>query len=478
MSTDFPSAGEDRPHEECGVVALAAPEGAGAGVAFRETFYGLFALQHRGQESAGIACSDGRRVAIHKSLGLVSQVFGEKEAAELEGRLAIGHTRYSTTGASSARNAQPFCIETRHGPLSLAHNGNLVNAAALRRRLLEHGVGLSSASDTEVMVMMLAAASGGTWPERIASCMREWVGAFSFVVLTRDAVYAARDPWGFRPLACGEFPSGGSAAASETCALRTIGCMGLRDIAPGRIMELKAGGVVDVGGVEANPEGASCVFEYIYFSRPDSEWNGMTVQEVRRRSGAILAAEAPAHADIVIAVPDSAISAEIGFAQASGIPCDEGFIKNRYIGRTFIEPTEALRKKGVALKFNVMPGAVRGKRVVVVDDSIVRGTTTGPLVRLLREAGAREVHIRIASPPIRHPCHMGVDMGNHDELVAHRMDVDGICRHVGADSLAYLSLEGLAKALGGASGFCDACFSGNYPIDASDSADKNGFEAC
>lgn len=495
---DAPADG-DSPREECGVVAVrtdAARDASSTGSprhsdeAARGAFYALFALQHRGQESAGIAATDGRRMSVHKALGLVSGAFSEADIASLGGFAAIGHTRYSTTGEPSVRNAQPLHVETMHGPLALAHNGNLVNAPELRRRLLERGVGLSTSSDTEVMIMMLAAAPGADWPARIASCMREWKGAFTFVALTRDAAYAGRDPWGFRPLCAARLPTGGSAAASETCALSTLGCDDAFDVAPGRIVELGPEGPEDRGGVEPAPRAAACVFEYVYFSRPDSVWNGALVHEARRRFGAALAAEAPAAADVVIAVPDSSISAAIGYAQASGLPYDEGFAKNRYIGRTFIEPTQALRDLGVALKFNAMPGTVRGRRVVVVDDSIVRGTTTGPLVRLLRSAGASEVHVRIASPPIKHPCHMGVDMGTRDKLIAHRLDIGGIRAAVGADSLAYLSLEGMKSALaaagarpaigiepaGARGGLCAACFDGDYPLDVGGAAGKNGFE--
>ncbi|MDP2790275.1 MAG: amidophosphoribosyltransferase [Rectinemataceae bacterium] len=474
----------DKARDECGVIAVSnAREDAS-----RAAFYGLFALQHRGQESAGIASSDLKKVAIHKDLGLVAHVFTERDMASLTGPLAIGHTRYSTTGSSTARNAQPFCIETMHGPLALGHNGNLVNAATLRRKLLMRGVGLTSASDTEVMIMMLAAAEGATWPERIASCMKEWTGAFSFVVLTLDAVYAARDPWGLRPLSCGVLPGSGSApldpvatgsaAASESCALRTIGCTEIRDIGPGEIVELTPDGPVSRGGIEPSGVQASCIFEYIYFSRPDSVWNGIAVHEARRRFGAQIAREASVKADLVIPVPDSSISAAIGYSHASGIPYDEGFVKNRYIGRTFIQPTESLRKQGVAMKFMVMPEAVRGKRLVVVDDSIVRGNTTGPIIRLLREAGALEVHVRLTCPPIRHPCHMGVDMGTREQLIAHRLTVPQIRDAVGADSLEYLSIEGMMAALGRPSGFCTACFSGVYPFDTGEAGCKDGFEPC
>ena len=477
----------DKAHDECGVVAInngdAVIHGdkAGATDAARAAFYALFSLQHRGQESAGIATADGRRVLIRKGLGLVSRAFSEADVEELTGGLAIGHTRYSTTGEPSVRNAQPFYVETMHGPLALAHNGNLINAAELRRELLERGVGLGTSSDSEVMIMMLAAAPGADWPERIASCMRSWKGAFSFVALTKYAVYAARDPWGFRPLCAARLPDGGSAAASESCALRTLGCGLPVDVEPGRIVELGPDGPIDRGGVEPAARRASCVFEYVYFSRPDSVWNGVQVHEARRRFGSALAREAPADADVVIAVPDSSISAAIGYSQASGLPYDEGFAKNRYIGRTFIQPTQALRDQGVALKFNAMPGTVRGRRVVMVDDSIVRGTTTGPLVRLLRDAGATAVHVRIACPPIRHPCYMGVDMGGSGGLIARRLSIEGVRDSVGADSLAYLSMEGMMGAVaeagsGSGEGFCSACFSGDYPLDVGGAAGKNGFE--
>ncbi|PKL22995.1 MAG: amidophosphoribosyltransferase [Spirochaetae bacterium HGW-Spirochaetae-3] len=471
---------DDKAHDECGVVAINNGDAPQSTDAARAAFYALFSLQHRGQESAGIASADGRRILVRKGLGLVSGAFSEDDIESLTGSVAIGHTRYSTTGETSVRNAQPFYVETMHGPLALAHNGNLINAAELRRGLLERGVGLSSSSDTEVMVMMLAAAQGADWPERIASCMRSWKGAFSFVVLTKDAAYAARDPWGFRPLCAARLPDGGSAAASESCALRTLGCDSPADVEPGRIVELGPDGPVARGGVDAAVRRASCIFEYVYFSRPDSVWNGVQVHEARRRFGAALAREAPAEADVVIAVPDSSISAAIGYSQASGLPYDEGFAKNRYIGRTFIQPTQALRDQGVALKFNAMPGTVRGRRVVVVDDSIVRGTTTGPLVRLLRDAGATSVHVRIACPPIRHPCYMGVDMGGSGGLIARRLSIEGIRESVGADSLSYLSLDGMMLAMEkagyGGNGFCMACFSGDYPLDIGGVADKNGFE--
>ena len=461
--------------EECGIVGIAsAAADRLSRDAARTVFYGLFALQHRGQEAAGIASSDGSGLHLHKDLGLVSQVFREDSLDSLPGSLAIGHTRYSTTGNSSMRNAQPFVIETRHGPLAVAHNGNIANASLLRRELLERGIGLSSASDTELLAMDLAGAEGSTWPERIAGAMRRWEGAFSLLVLTREAIYALRDPWGFRPLSRGTLPDGSAAFASETSALRILGARDFEELAPGRIVEARGGSMRIHPGLEPKRR-SSCAFEYVYFSRPDSEWNGRSVHAARRALGAILAEEAPALADIVVPVPDSAIPPAIGYADVSGIPYEEGLVKNRYIGRTFIEPTEALRKRGVALKFSPLAGNLEGKRIVLVDDSIVRGTTTRALVALIRGAGAREIHLRVASPPIRHPCYMGVDMGDPAELIARRFGPEGLAAELGVDSLAWLSLEGLARAIG-TGGLCDACFSGQYPIEIHEGGSKTAFE--
>jgi len=465
----------DEPREECGVMAVYAP----GRDASRLAYYGLFALQHRGQESAGIAAYDGHVITIKKSVGLVSQVFSETDIANLDGCLAIGHNRYSTTGSSNVRNAQPFLIDSRHGPIALAHNGNIVNAGELRRRLLERGVGLTSASDTELMVMDLAGSDKKDWVSRMRSAMGTWVGAFSFVVLTQDGVFAARDPWGLRPLSYGFTAEKAFVVASETCALSTLGCHEIHEIGAGQIVSCDPSGLVKV----SNPRGAaqcerqaSCVFEFIYFSRPDSVWNGLSVHEVRRRFGEELARCAPAEADLVIPVPDSSISAAIGYSGASGIPYGEAFVKNRYIGRTFIEPTTFLRKRGVSLKFNVLHDSVRGKRIVVIDDSIVRGNTVRPLVALLRNAEAKEVHVRVASPPVKYSCMMGVDMGERGELIANQLPVSELARWSGADSLAYLSLESVGRAVGGCGNYCTACFSGEYPFDVGISESKERFE--
>lgn len=506
---------DDSPREECGIIGVFAPNEDVA----RMTFFGLFALQHRGQEAAGMAVADGQALSLYKNVGLVGQVFKPETLAGLKGHYAIGHTRYSTTGSSLLRNAQPFMIETMNGPLALGHNGNLVNSAALRAEMLRQGVGFSSSSDSEVMTMMLARDAGPTWEARIKEAMKKWVGAYSLVILTRDCVYAVRDPWGFRPLSVGMLPNGGYAVASETGALRTLGCEAIRDVQPGEIVALSANALTVTQALPAVKPSAKCVFEHIYFARPDQTWEGVGVHAVRQRLGEELARESgfasglgsgktdvgsrfqtekqvlateerirgfettgkyiPAQlqvADVVIPVPDSSIPAAIGFSRVSGIPYNDGFVKNRYVGRTFIEPTDSLRKRGVGMKFNVISENVRDKRVIVIDDSIVRGNTTGPLIQLLRQAGAKEVHVCITCPPIMHPCFMGVDMGGYEDLIAHNRTVEEIRREVGADSLTYLSLDGMMRAVGSAEGYCQACFTGKYPVPVDLSNVKTGFE--
>jgi amidophosphoribosyltransferase len=466
-----------KPREACGVCGIYAPD---AKVA-RMVFFALYALQHRGQESAGIATSDGHVSHIHKGVGLVSQVFNEENLRYLQGHLAIGHNRYSTCGSSYLRNAQPYLIETALGSLGIAHNGNLTNAPALRRELLDRGVGLVSSSDSEVITQMLAGAAGGTWDERIADFMRRAKGAYSLTILTRQAVYGVRDPWGFRPLCLGQLGDGGWVVASETCALATIGATFVREVEPGELVRLDETGLTTWQAVQADEHPSLCIFEYIYFARPDSLLEGRSVHRVRRRLGELLAQEHPVDADMVIGVPDSATAHAIGYANASGIPYGEGLIKNRYIGRTFIQPDDRLRQLGVALKFNPLPD-VRGKRIVMIDDSIVRGNTSGPIVSLVRQAGAAEVHMRVGSPPLRHPCFMGVDMATREELVASRMTVDEIVRHIGVDSLGYLSLDRLREAVGAEAisadvgGYCEACFSGDYPVAVTEGSGKMAFE--
>ncbi len=468
----------DKPNEECGIFGIYAPDRDAA----RVTYFGLYALQHRGQEGAGIVTSDGQAAYIHKGMGLVSQIFNEERLAPLKGHMGIGHNRYSTTGASHARNTSPYLIETMYGPLGVSHNGNLTNTLHLRQVLLKRGVGLSSTTDSEVITQMLAAPPEvwqgadvdssrdqlGFWQARIRAFMMVAEGAYALTILTRDAVFGVRDPLGLRPLCIGRFPDGGWVLASESCALATIGAEYVREVEPGEIVRLDEHGLSAVTG-RAPQRRALCIFEYVYFARPDSQFEGQMIHNARQRMGRQLALESPADADIVIGVPDSATPAAIGFSAESGIPYTEGLTKNRYIGRTFIEPDQQLRRDRVKLKYNPLTENLNGKRVVMVDDSIVRGTTSGPLVALLREAGATEVHVRVSSPPVQHPCFMGVDMATYGQLIAHNMDVEGIRQHIGADSLAYLSLEGLQQVVSAGvkaeqTGHCTACFSGHYPV--------------
>ena len=371
--------------EECGVLGISTPHGEGVA---QLTFFGLYALQHRGQEAAGIAVSDGHRARVHKQAGLVSHVFTNETLKPLTGYHSIGHTRYSTTGSSNEKNIQPFLVETMHGPLALAHNGNIVNTPELRDELLSRGFGLTATSDSEVMTLMLAAAGGRTWEERVERTLPAWKGAFSLVLLAADCVVAVRDPWGFRPLSVGRLPHGGHAVASETCALSTLGCVDITEVQPGEIITLRGAELHRRQALAAAPRQARCTFEFVYFSRPDSVWNGRNVHLARELLGAELAAESPVDADVVIPVPDSSIPAAIGYSRASGVPFNDGLIKNRYIGRTFIEPTQEIRDRGVALKFNALGENLAGRRVVMIDDSLVRGTTAGPLVKLIRDAGA------------------------------------------------------------------------------------------
>lgn len=462
----------DRPREECGVVGIASAHPDAAQLAF----FGLFALQHRGQEAAGIAVADGHLARLHKDVGLVSQIFTPQTLAPLTGAHAIGHTRYSTTGAPGARNAQPFLVETMHGPLAVAHNGNLVNAGALRDELLAKGFGLTATSDTEVMTLMLASAGGSTWEERLERTLPSWKGAYSLTLLTTDRVIAVRDPWGFRPLSIGRLPGGGWAAASETCALRTLDCTDVDEVAPGEMVTMMGDEARRTTILPAQPRQSRCTFEFVYFSRPDSRWDDRSVHVVRQRLGERLALEAGVEADVVVPVPDSSIPAAVGYSRASGIPYNDGLIKNRYIGRTFIEPTQSMRDRGVALKFNALAENLEGKRVVMIDDSLVRGTTAGRLVALLRDAGAAEVHLRITCPPITHACHFGVDMGHDDDLIAARLGLDALRSEIGCDSLAFLSLDGMMAAIGRDSGYCNACFTGDYPVTVTRAHSKGRFD--
>ena len=459
----------DHPREECGVVGVYTP----GGDASRMAFFGLFALQHRGQESAGIATSDGRSLRVHTDMGLVTQIFREEELYPLAGDMAIGHTRYSTTGSSQQCNAQPLLVQGVHGELALGHNGNVVNALDLQRQLRDRwGCNFTTTTDSEVIAYLLANAPGETWEERTQYCQRTLKGAFSVVVLTHDTLIGMRDPLGVRPMCVGQLDSGW-VIASETCALDHLGATLLRELEPGETVIVNAQGMTSHKRPGTNGRRALCVFELIYFARPDSMLDDHLVYSSRLQMGAQLAVEHPVEADVVIGIPDSANAAAVGYAQEAGIPYSEGLVKNRYVGRTFIEPDQRLRDLGVQLKFNPLPGVVKDKRVIVVDDSIVRGTTTPHVVSLLRRAGAAEVHMRVCAPPIRHPCHLGVDMATRRELIAANKSIDGIRDFVGADTLGYLSVEGLLKVVQGSSGgFCDACFTGNYPIPVQLEMDK------
>ncbi|HUN23073.1 MAG TPA: amidophosphoribosyltransferase [Anaerolineales bacterium] len=455
----------DQPHEECGIVGIYLPQSiASLTQAAEFSLFGLIALQHRGQEAAGIAVSDGKEFSYFKGQGLLSQVFDNNNLHKLTGRLALGHTRYSTTGASSTRNIQPYIIETAHGPLALAHNGNITNAEQLRQRLLQKGIGLTSSSDSEILLMQVAGATGQNWVERIANAMTEWQGAYSLVISSRSALYALRDPWGFRPLSVGKLPNGGYVVASETCALDMLGVSEWSEVAPGELVRISQHGITRQSVCPPASTSALCTFEQIYFSRSDSIWDGRSINAVRERFGAQLFKEAPVAADVVLGVPATSIPAAIGYAHASGIPYTSGLIRNNYIGRSFIQPSDELRKIAIKLKFNVLPSSLAGKRVILVDDSIVRGNTSKALVQLIREAGAAEVHLRIACPPIQHPCFMGVDMGAADELISHKLSPAEICQFVGADSLCFLSMAGMMSAIGSTNGYCNACFTGQYPV--------------
>ena len=468
------------PREECGVIGIWAP---GASVA-RMVYIGLHALQHRGQESAGIAVTDGAQLDLHKRLGLVSSVFDDETLSRLEGRdeggrpprAAIGHTRYSTTGSNTLPNVQPVYAASDLGELMLGHNGNLTNARWLRDELTEQGVEFASASDTEVLAKLIAHAPGRTWAQRVDHAFHRAVGAFTFTMLTETALVAARDPIGFRPLALGRLPDGGWAVASESAALDAIGARFVRDVEAGEVLTIDDGGVESHRSKRAGPDRERlCIFEFVYLARPDSVIDGRLLYEARLEMGRRLAREQPADADLVIAVPDSAIPAAIGYAEEAGLPYREGLIKSRYVGRTFIQPGS--RDQAVRMKFNPLPELLSGKRVVVVDDSIVRGTTTGPIVEMLRRAGAAEVHVRIHSPQMRHPCYMGVDTGDRDQLIAASHSLEGIRAAIGADTLGYLSREGLLEAVGGRTDArCTACFDGVYPTDVPLELDKLALE--
>jgi len=446
--------------EACGVFGIY-----GESEAARITFFGLYSLQHRGQESAGIAVADGKKISLEKGMGLISQVFSEEKIRDLKGYLAIGHNRYSTTGSSLLNNAQPFLFQSNLWSFAIAHNGNLSNTKVLKRQLSKEGVNFFSSADSEVIGHLILKSKGKTFEEKLLKGVALLEGAFSLLILTKDKLYAIRDPFGVRPLTLGKFRSSW-VVASETCAFATIGANFKRDIRPGEVLRIDKNGLRTIAHNGKDPD-AFCIFEYIYFSRPDSFINGRLVYLTRLRAGQQLAKECPAPgADLVIAVPDSGTSAALGFSQGSKIPFLEGLIKNRYLGRTFIQPGQGLRRLGVKLKFNPLPEMLKGKKIVLVDDSIVRGTTTAGVVKMLKKFGAKEVHLRVASPPLIAPCFLGIDIERYKELVAHGRSLEQIRQKLGADSLGYLSLEGLKKAIGKFNGgFCDGCFTGRYPVE-------------
>jgi len=457
--------------ESCGVFGVYAP---GEDVA-RLTFFGLFALQHRGQESAGIATTDGRKSRVYAKMGLVSQVFDEDSLSHLGGHIAVGHNRYSTRGSSRVVNTQPILMGKGLNTIAIAHNGNIVNAESLYKELSEQGYTFRTSTDTEVIANLILSSPEKSWVDKMRYTMHRLQGAYSLVIMTKHSLFAVRDPFGVRPLCLGAI-NGGWVIASESCALDHIGAKFIREIEPGEIVSISENGVDSYQ--EEVGRRALCIFEYIYFARPDSVINGRLLYSARLAMGEGLAEEYPVDADLVMGVPDSATAAGIGYSHRSNISLGEGLLKNRYVGRTFIEPDQRIRDLGVKLKFNPLPQMLSGKRVVMVDDSIVRGTTTPQVVKLLRRGGASDVHIRICAPPIRYPCFFGVDMATRQELIAAQKTVPEVRDFIGADSLGYLSIDGLIKAVALPKDiFCMACFTGEYPIPVQLEMDKLALES-
>ncbi len=449
-------------HEECGVFGIWDPEGNPANT----TYYGLVALQHRGQEGAGIAVNRDREIYFYKDTGLANEVFNEENLAKLKGRMAIGHVRYSTAGGSARENVQPLVLRYIKGTLAISHNGNITNTAELKKDLERSGAIFQTTADTEIIAYLIAREriNSGSIEAAVKNTMKKLKGAFSLLVMSPNKLIAARDQWGFRPLCIGKRDKA-IVFSSETCALDSIDAEFVRDVKPGEIITIEDGEMrcdTELCGGKSS----LCIFEHIYFARPDSFIDGEVVHECRKRAGAFLAQQAPVDADIVIGVPDSGLSAAQGYAEYSGIPEDTGFIKNKYIARTFIKPTQDSRETAVKMKLNVLKSVVNGKRVIMVDDSIVRGTTSGRIVKMLRDAGAKEVHVRISSPAFTWPCFFGVDIPNRSQLIANSHSVEETAKIINADSLEYLSLENLHKIAPASNlDFCDACFTGNYPVD-------------
>lgn len=448
----------DKMEEACGVFGIYGPNMDVAQL----TYYGLYALQHRGQESAGIAVSDGQGINLHKDMGLVSEVFNEDILCKLNGYMAIGHVRYSTTGASLAINAQPLVFRYLKGSIALAHNGNLTNANELRDKLAANGSVFQSTIDSEVIVNLIARYGQGSIEEALMKCMIDIKGSYSLVVMTEEKIVGVRDPFGNRPLCLGRLQDA-YVLASETCALDTLGATFIRDIEPGEIVTIDKDGVKS-HRILPNNEPAVCIFEYIYFARPDSVIDNISVLQARRAMGKELATEHVLDVDVVIPVPDSGTASAIGYAEALGLPFELGLMKNRYVGRTFIQPAQELRSLGVRLKLNPIRRVIEGKRVAMVDDSIVRGTTSKKIVEMLKQNGAKEVHMLVSSPAVKYPCYYGIDTSEREQLIASENSLEEIRKYINCDSLHYLSLEGLMKAMGRDKGFCTACLNGNYPI--------------
>ena len=460
---------DDKLHEECGVFGVFGHPDAGA-----LTVLGLHALQHRGQEAAGIVTYDGTQFIAERHPGLVGDIFGKNSphAEKLKGGNAVGHVRYSTTGGSMARNIQPMFADLAGGGIAIAHNGNLTNARTIRSELVREGAIFQSTSDTEAIIHLVARSSFGPIVDRLIDALKQVEGAYSLVALTSKKLIGVRDPWGVRPLVLGDL-NGAPILTSESCALDIIGAKFVRDVKPGEMVVIDLDGIKSYFPFSPQPK-RFCIFEYVYFARPDSTVEGRNVYEARKQIGAELAKESPAIADMVIPVPDSGVPAALGFASQSGLPFELGIIRNHYVGRTFIEPTDAVRHMGVRLKHNPNRAKLQGKRVILVDDSIVRGTTSKKIVQMVRDAGATEVHFRIASPPTTDSCFYGVDTPNKEDLLAHRMNVEEMRAYINADSLAFISMDGLYRAMGEQKRnaqkpqFCDACFSGDYPIELTD----------
>lgn len=460
---------DDKPHEECGVFGVfdrsanAAPE----------VYYGLFSLQHRGQESAGMTISDGRSMETFRGMGLVTEVFRRMPA--MTGHIGIGHVRYSTTGSSIPSNIQPLQVDCAEGPLALAHNGNLINTVPLRRQLLAAGADFQTTMDTEVIIKLIARSRQAAVEDRIKEVMGVLRGAYALVACTEKAIYGVRDPFGYRPLVIGQTKEGGWVLASETCALDAIDAEFVRDVEPGEIVTIDDAGVRStMYGPAVNHRRAICSFEYIYFARPDSVMNGQSIYQARLNMGRALWEETHYDGDVVMSVPDSGNVAALGYSQASGIPFAEGFLKNKYMGRTFIQPDQKQRERAVRMKLNPISLNVKGKRIILIDDSIVRGTTSGIIIRMLRNAGAAEIKLCISSPPVKYPCFFGIDTAERRQLIAAKHPVDEICRMIGADELHYLSQEGLAKAVSALRGedMCFACFDGRYAEELPESMEE------